>query len=54
MSAFGWSDLPPEGSKGVLKGSKTVFDKNFKIIEGICELGGLRDLRGHFGPLACI
>ena len=28
--------------------------KNRQIIEGICELGGLRDLRGHFGPLACI
>ena len=23
MSAFGWSDLPPEGSKGALEGSKT-------------------------------
>ena len=28
--------------------------KNHQIIEGICELGGLRDLGGHFGPLACI
>ena len=23
MSAIGWSDLPPEGSKGALEGSKT-------------------------------
>ena len=28
--------------------------KNHQNIEGICELGGFRDLRGHFGPLACI
>ena len=23
MSAFGWSDLPPEGSKGALEGPKS-------------------------------
>ena len=26
--------------------------KNHQINEGICELGGFKDLRGHFVPLA--